>query len=84
MFPLVLMIILYLSNVCVVKGTFAQQVPLTTLKYKIVIGYERVLQNNFIPRLLHSLCQLQGLLTEVVLYLSNVHCVKSMFAQHVP
>ena len=36
---------------------------LTTLRCTIVIGYERVLQNNFIPRLVHSLRQLQGLLT---------------------
>ena len=63
---------------------FAQQIPLPTLKYKIVIGYEHALQNNFVPSLLHSLHQLQCLLTEVVLYLSNVHCVKNMFAQQVP
>ena len=63
---------------------FAQQIPLTTLKYKIVIGYEHVLQNNFVPCLVHYLHQLQYILTEVVLYLSNVHYVKNMFAQQVP
>ena len=59
MFSLVLMIILYISNVCVVKSMFAQQIPLTTLKYKIIIGYEHVLKNNFVPRLVHSLYQLK-------------------------
>ena len=84
MFSLILVIILYMSNVCVVRSMFAQHVPLTTLKYKIIVGYERVLQNNYIRRLVHYLHQLQDLLTETVLYLSNVSCVKSTFAQQIP
>ena len=59
MFSLILVIILYLSNVCVVKSMFVQHVLLITLKYKIIMGYEHVLQNNFIPLLIYSLHQLQ-------------------------
>ena len=79
----ILVIILYLSNVRVIKNMFVQQIPLATLKYKIIIGYERVLQ-NFVPRLMHSLHQLQDLLTEIILYMSNVSYAKITFAQHVP
>ena len=75
---------LYLYQIyALLKTCLRIQVPLTTLKYKIVIGCEHVLQDNFIARLVHYLHQLQNILTEAVLYLLNVSCVKSTFAQQI-